>query len=683
MMIKFFPRGRGCGAGPVDYVCASHNHQGHARKPEPQILYGEPEVIRRVIDAIPFRHKYSSGVISFASEDSPSVAQQEEVIRNFEQTAFPGLEGNQYSILWVRHVHAGRVELHFVIPRIELTSGKACNPAPPSWQDRYDLLRDMFNWIYGWARPDDPARARPVQLGVDALIKADKQRKGQDTILSCKEILSQKILAQVHARKIHDRKDVINYLRGEGFSLPRIGKDYITIINPADGKRHRLKGLLFNEDFSAKDFLNRHPPVNIIDAEKATHAQKSLARKLLAVTDYNQTRYLQKENAHDPRTIFEYGSEAQEIGRTADQGFPIFERRSDRYELPRELYDHTGEHTPGSGRGTSGTKAGGIISERARRQDREPQDIGRSRQFLASGNDGHQKYASRSIASIYQKLINALWAEIRSVQSDAVFLRKVAMKKKLKSMPKVAPSRKSFASLLQAALLPPVGALKKASMDLRHATARHRLKHIPKMQPRHTDAQILTQQITAFCAKRMALVFEEANSIKIMAQSFITKKQEMQRKQQSHTPITQEHEVIMHNDAQPFATPPASLGTSPTQKQSPTYTNALHRKRMKDAFKQVIQSQNRPSNTIEEKKNQILGAALQVWSHNPHLDFEQISLGLKYYIDFRRADIIELENRLWFNRPAEVRQRVAEEETLHAEDIKSTEVSQEEMVHDI
>lgn len=218
MLIKFFACGRGCGSGPVDYVCGQFNHHGHARKPEPQILYGEPEVIRRVIDAIPFRHKYSSGVISFASEDAPSVAQQEEVIRNFERTAFPGMEGNQYSILWVRHEHEGRVELHFVIPRMELLSGNAYNPAPPSWQKRYDLLRDYFKYKFGWARPDDPDRARPIQPGVDALIKADKNKKGQDTELFCKDTVAQKIHTQVHAGKIHDRKDVINYLRGEGFS---------------------------------------------------------------------------------------------------------------------------------------------------------------------------------------------------------------------------------------------------------------------------------------------------------------------------------------------------------------------------------------------------------------------------------------------------------------------------------
>lgn len=540
MLIKFFPRGRGCGSGPVDYVCGLHDHHGQERIPAPEILYGDPDVVRQVINSVHHKYKYTSGVISFTAEDAPSVNQQEEVMQEFERTAFPGLEGNQYSILWVRHEHAGRVELHFVTPRIELTTGKAYNPAPPGWQKRYDLLRDYYNFKYGWARPDDPDRARLVQPGIDALIIADK--KMQDA-KPYKEIIAQKILEEVHAGKINDRKDVLDFLRGHDFALPRIGKDYVTTINPADGKRHRLKGLLFNEDFCAKDFLNRHPPVNIIDVEKAAHAHKNLARKLLSASAYNQSRY-HKENAHDRRTTFEYGSKAQEIGRSTAQGFPVLEQRDDRHAVIHEQFDHASKHITGSGRGASGAEAGGVILGHAGRQVSESQDTGRRCQFPASGNDDHQKYTPRAIASIYQKILNALFAEIRSLQSDTAFLQKAAIQKKLKVMPKITPSRKTFASIMQNGLLPHVATLKSMTRDLHHGATRHRLKHMSKIQPRYIDTLIMMQQIAVFCAKRIVPVFDEANSLKIMAQSFIIEKQERQREQQEYIPVTQEHEVI-------------------------------------------------------------------------------------------------------------------------------------------
>jgi hypothetical protein len=38
-----------------------------------------------------------------------------------------------HAILWVRHSHAGHHELHFVIPRVELSSGKASNSCPSGW----------------------------------------------------------------------------------------------------------------------------------------------------------------------------------------------------------------------------------------------------------------------------------------------------------------------------------------------------------------------------------------------------------------------------------------------------------------------------------------------------------------------------------------------------------------------
>ena len=86
--------------------------------------------------------------------------QEERVMDDFEALAFAGLEADQRNILWVRHVHAGHHELHFVIPRVELASGKAFNPCPPGWQKHFDLFRDLHNHREGWARPDDPTRTR-------------------------------------------------------------------------------------------------------------------------------------------------------------------------------------------------------------------------------------------------------------------------------------------------------------------------------------------------------------------------------------------------------------------------------------------------------------------------------------------------------------------------------------------
>ncbi|MGK3325838.1 hypothetical protein ACSLPB_29600, partial [Escherichia coli] len=54
--------------------------------------------------------------------DSPASA------RHQFSACLPGLEKNQYSILWVEHQDKGRLELNFVIPNMELQTGKRLQP---------------------------------------------------------------------------------------------------------------------------------------------------------------------------------------------------------------------------------------------------------------------------------------------------------------------------------------------------------------------------------------------------------------------------------------------------------------------------------------------------------------------------------------------------------------------------
>lgn len=90
---------------------------------------------------------YTHGVLSFALEDAPTEAQQQEAMDAFERLAFAGLDREQWDATWVRHSHTGhrtgsgieqesrtpggRVELHMVPPRVDLGSGLALNIAPP------------------------------------------------------------------------------------------------------------------------------------------------------------------------------------------------------------------------------------------------------------------------------------------------------------------------------------------------------------------------------------------------------------------------------------------------------------------------------------------------------------------------------------------------------------------------
>jgi hypothetical protein len=123
------------------------------REPLPEVLRGNPDRTEALIDASRHQWTYRAGVISFAAEDAPTEEQQAEVMDHFKQLAFAGLDPTQYDVLWVRHTHEDRVELHFCTPRLELTSGRSLNIAPPGYHDAFDSLRDVMNQRHCWVDP--------------------------------------------------------------------------------------------------------------------------------------------------------------------------------------------------------------------------------------------------------------------------------------------------------------------------------------------------------------------------------------------------------------------------------------------------------------------------------------------------------------------------------------------------
>ncbi|MBL2759758.1 nuclease, partial [Klebsiella pneumoniae] len=113
MIVKFHPRGRGGGAGPVDYLLGKDRQRDGAI-----VLQGKPEEVRELIDASPYAKKYTSGVLSFAEQDLPP-GQREKLMASFERVLMPGLDKDQYSVLWVEHRDKGRLELNFLVPNTE------------------------------------------------------------------------------------------------------------------------------------------------------------------------------------------------------------------------------------------------------------------------------------------------------------------------------------------------------------------------------------------------------------------------------------------------------------------------------------------------------------------------------------------------------------------------------------
>lgn len=253
--MKVFKHGIGRGEKVIGYVT---NSKVEKRKHSPpKILRGDPTQIKKLIDTTSRKWRYTSGVLSWAPEDKVTPEKERELMDSFERHAFAGLEPDQYSILWVRHSHAGHHELHFVIPRTELRTDKALNACPPGWDKQYNPWCELWNRRNNWARPDELKRARIVSPGTSI------NSYQNNTAAEIRTSVTQSILQGVEAGLIKDRNDIVSTLEQVGFSVPRQGKDYITIEIPSEGsgtskkkQRIRLKGSLYAKSWSAEQQIS-------------------------------------------------------------------------------------------------------------------------------------------------------------------------------------------------------------------------------------------------------------------------------------------------------------------------------------------------------------------------------------------------------------------------------------------
>ena len=299
MLVKFFARGKGEGRGPVEYITRK-NYPGtnKLRYPAPEVLRGNPVITRRLIDGLEFKHKYNSGVLSFAPEDAPTDKQIEALIDSFERYAFAGLDKDAYNTLWVKHTHTGnnRVELHFVTPRVELYTGKSLNIAPPGWHGYFKPWQTNWNIKQGWARPDDPTRKRTVEPGYMALINADREAKGLEPIKDTRQLLTEYVLSRVEAGLISDRHDIIELFKEElGLEITRAGDDYITVLDPETDSRYRLKGKLYEREFRPE------PEITAEARQRASSNSRVDTKELLEVTERIKSNYQSRAEYHRER----------------------------------------------------------------------------------------------------------------------------------------------------------------------------------------------------------------------------------------------------------------------------------------------------------------------------------------------------------------------------------------------
>ena len=245
MIVDFFRHGTGLSKGCLDYLLGEDRERENA-----EILSGDVELTAQLIDSSPFAKKYTSGCLSFYEHDL-SDQDKQKIMQNFEQCLFSGLDQDKYQILWVQHqdkinqdTEQTRLELNFVIPNVELSTGKRLQPFyAPVDLDRVDLFKKITNAEYELYDPDDPNHQQ-------LLINKKNLPKN---VKDFKEQLHQKVSRAIVDGTVSNRQELVQWLESNAVKVTRQTLKSISIENPyEDAKRPiRLNGEIYEQGFRA------------------------------------------------------------------------------------------------------------------------------------------------------------------------------------------------------------------------------------------------------------------------------------------------------------------------------------------------------------------------------------------------------------------------------------------------
>ena len=277
MIVDFFRHGSGLSKGCLDYLLGEDREREHA-----QVLSGDVELTAQLIDSSPFAKKYTSGCLSFYEHDL-SDQDKQKIMQNFEECLFPGLDKDQYQILWVQHqdkinqdTGETRLELNFVIPNVELSTGKRLQPFyAPVDLDRVDLFKQITNTEHSLYDPDDPEH-RQLFLNKKNLPKDIKDFKEQ---------LHQRVYRAVSNGEVADRQELVQWLESNQINVTRQVKNSISIENPYEGAKRpiRLEGEIYEQGFRATGEY-RQEVQQRIEEYRGTTSERYRAN----VTDYQR-----------------------------------------------------------------------------------------------------------------------------------------------------------------------------------------------------------------------------------------------------------------------------------------------------------------------------------------------------------------------------------------------------------
>ena len=279
MVVKFFASKKGGGTASIDYLLNKRTQQGTAR-----ILQGDEKITRELIKSMSQKHKTCVGCLSF-EEKNIDENLKKDIMQSFENALLtPAMQG-RYNILWVEHTDKNRLELNFVIPKIDLESKKSFNPYfHMADLKRIEIWQDSINLKHNFTNPKDPAK--------EQTIRGSKKEIG---LFSDYEALDRFLTAEVMQGNIKSRDNIISLLKSQNIEVTRQGSDYISVKLPKSKKAKRFKGGIYDEKFrSIRDIETIYTAT--IERKRAYNQRDN--RKILADNERELNKLVQAKDEY-------------------------------------------------------------------------------------------------------------------------------------------------------------------------------------------------------------------------------------------------------------------------------------------------------------------------------------------------------------------------------------------------
>ncbi len=304
MLVKFWgvKKGGGDGDGSVNYLLNERVKQGTAK-----VLKGNPNLTKSLLLSLTQKHKACVGCLSF-EESNIDENLKHELMESFENALLTESMQNRYNILWVEHTDKGRLELNFVIPKIDLEKQKAFNPYYHKVDlKRIDTWQNIVNLKHAFTDPKDLEKQHNIQH------QNTKTPQDKESLATYEKL--DRIIQKNLGKLFNSREEIINFLKNNQCEVTRQGKDYISVKLPNEPKAKRLKGFYYHETFrTIADIRDQLSEIRQRESQRErpnshrsnnNHAEllRELENKLHKHIEYKQRYYerLHQLNSNSPR----------------------------------------------------------------------------------------------------------------------------------------------------------------------------------------------------------------------------------------------------------------------------------------------------------------------------------------------------------------------------------------------